>query len=89
MESKKEIQILHKTTKKLLMTVHSDSLRGADLQGMALRGAYLYEANLREADLREADLREVDLRGAYLWGARIKSSQKEELLDSLGIIIEE
>ena len=51
------------------------------------------KADLRGADLREADLREADLRGADLWradlrGAKIKITQKEDLIKAIGMIIE-
>ena len=59
-------------------------LREADLLGADLRGADLLGADLRGADLREADLREADLRGA-----KIKITQKDELLKSLKIVFEE
>ena len=69
------------------------NLRGADLWGADLREADLREANLREADLREADLqganlRDTNLQEANLWGAKVRTSQKEELIESLGIIVE-
>ncbi len=60
------------------------NLCGADLSGAELRGANLREANLCGADLCGADLREADL-----YGAKIKITQKEELLKSLKIIIED
>ena len=74
------------------------NLRGADLQEANLRGANLWEADLREvnlwgANLWEANLQEVNLQGANLrgtdlWGAKIKITQKEDLIKSLGIIVE-
>ena len=45
--------------------------------------------NLRSADLCGADLRSANLREADLWGAKIKVTQKEELLKSLSIEIKE
>jgi len=62
-------------------------LQGADLQGADLWEADLWEANLRKANLREADLQGADLQGADLWGAKIKITQKDELLKAIGIII--
>ena len=46
-------------------------------------------ADLQEADLRGADLRGADLWGVNLRGAKIKITQKEELLKSIGIKIDE
>ena len=68
--------------------------RGADLWEAALweanlRGANLQGANLRGANLQEANLRGADLRGADLRGAEIRTTQKEELLKSLGIIVKD
>ena len=60
------------------------NLREANLWGANLRGADLQGANLQGADLRGADLWEADLRGA-----KIKITQKEELIKSLGIEIME
>src|SRR3990167_8889114 len=74
----------------LLETTHREedfreaNLREADLRGADLRGANLWGANLQEADLRGANLWEADLRGA-----KIKITQKEELIKSLGIEIME
>jgi len=41
----------------------------------------------KRANLREADLQGADLQGADLWGAKIKITQKDELLKAIGIII--
>ena len=49
--------------------------------------ADLYKANLYEADLSGANLSEADLSEADLYKARIKASQKEELLKVLRIEI--
>jgi len=65
------------------------NLRRADLRGADLRRADLREANLFEAILWGANLRGADLRRADLGGAKIRVSQKEEVLKSLGIIIAE
>ena len=55
------MEIKHKITGEVLLTIEDDTLREANLRGADLRGA-----NLREADLRWADLRWADLRGANL-----------------------
>src|SRR3990167_7630276 len=65
------------------------NLRGANLQGADLREADLWEANLWGANLQGADLRGADLWEADLRGAKIKITQKEELIKSLGIEIME
>ena len=55
------MEIKHKITKEVLLTIKGDSLQGANLQGADLRWANLREANLREANLQGADLREANL----------------------------
>jgi len=64
-------------------------LRKANLQEADLRKANLWGANLQWADLQGADLQWANLQWANLWGAKIKITQKEELLKSLGIEIVE
>ena len=61
----------------------------ANLQEADLRKANLWGANLQWADLQGADLQWANLQWANLWGAKIKITQKEELLKSLGIEIVE
>ena len=63
------MEIKHKSTNKVLLTIESDTLQGADLQEADLQGADLRWANLRWANLRRANLRGADLRGANLRGA--------------------
>ena len=60
------MEIKHKLTSEVLLTIEGDSLQGADLRGANLRGANLRWADLRSADLRGADLRWADLRSADL-----------------------
>ena len=60
------MEIKHKITKEVLLTIKGDSLQGADLREADLRWANLQGANLQGADLREADLREANLREADL-----------------------
>ena len=60
------MEIKHKLTNKVLLTIEggrlqSANLRGADLQSANLRGADLQGANLRGADLQGANLRGADL----------------------------
>ena len=63
------MEIKHKITNEVLLTIEGDSLQGADLQGANLRGADLQGADLQGANLRGADLRGADLQGADLRGA--------------------
>ncbi len=66
------MEIKHKLTNEVLLTIEGDSLQGADLRGAHLQYADLRGANLREADLRGANLRWADLRGADLRGANLR-----------------
>ena len=59
------------------------NLQGANLQGANLQGAKLCKANLQGANLQGADLC-----GANLWGAKIKTTQAKNLLNAMGIIVE-
>lgn len=55
------MEIKHKLTNEVLLTIECDSLRGADL-----RYADLLQANLRCADLQGANLQGANLQGADL-----------------------
>ena len=76
------MEIKHKLTNEVLLTIRGDSLqevnlqgadlRCADLQGADLRCADLQGVNLQDADLQGADLRWADLRGANLQGANLR-----------------
>ena len=85
-----EIEIKNRFTKKEIIKGEFTSLREAveknkaDLRGADLRGANLCEANLYGANLYGANLREADL-----YRAKIKITQKEELIKTLGIKIED
>ena len=78
------MEIRHKTTNVILLTVEGNyrretNLRGADLREADLRRADLGWADLGWADLRRADLhgtdlREADLRGADLRGADLRGA---------------
>ena len=50
------MEIKHKLTNEVLLTIEGDSLQDADLRWADLRGANLRDANLRWADLRDANL---------------------------------
>ena len=55
------IEIKHKITGEVLITIDSDNLQGANLQGADLQGADLQWADLQWANLQRADLQGVDL----------------------------
>ena len=81
-----------KNIKEFLEKNKEADLWGADLREADLREADLREADLRKADLWEAnlwgaDLRKADLREADLWGAKIKITQQEDIIKSLGVVI--
>ena len=81
------IEIKNRWTCKLILTINTNNLRGADLEGANLRGADLYRAdlyranlrgaNLEGANLREADLYRADLEGANLRGANLEGANLE------------
>ena len=50
------MEIKHKLTNEVLLTIEGDSLQYADLQGANLQYANLQGANLKEANLRGANL---------------------------------
>ena len=55
------MEIKHKITNEVLLTIEGDSLQEANLQGADLQGANLREADLRWANLRWANLRDANL----------------------------
>ena len=68
------MEIKHKITNEVLLTIEDDSLQGANLQGANLQGADLQGADLQGADLQEADLQEADLQGANLREADLQEA---------------
>ena len=68
------MEIKHKITNEVLLTIEDDSLQGANLQGANLQGADLQGADLQGADLQEADLQEADLQGANLREADLQGA---------------
>ena len=68
------MEIRHKLTNEVLLTIEGDSLKGANLQCADLRYANLKEANLREANLQCADLKEANLQGADLQDANLRGA---------------
>ena len=78
------MEIKHKITNEVLLTIEGDSLREANLkwanlkwanlQGADLQGADLQGANLKWADLKWANLQGADLQGANLHGANLQGA---------------
>ena len=68
------MEIKHKLTNEVLLTIEGASLQGADLRGANLQRADLRGANLQRADLRGADLRGANLRGADLQRADLRGA---------------
>ena len=60
------MEIKHKITNEVLLTIEGDSLQGANLQRADLQEADLQGADLRWANLQGADLRWANLQGADL-----------------------
>ena len=68
------MEIKHKLTNEVLLTIEGDSLKGADLQEANLQGADLRYANLQGVDLQYANLQEANLQGADLQYANLKGA---------------
>jgi hypothetical protein len=68
------IEIKHKVSGKVLLTVECGTLSGANLSGANLSGANLYGANLSGAGLSRANLSGADLSGADLSGANLSGA---------------
>ena len=66
------MEIKHKLTSEVLLTIEGDSLQGANLKGADLQGADLKGADLQGADLRWANLQGANLQGANLQGADLR-----------------
>ena len=65
------MEIKHKITGEVLLTIEGDSLKGADLQYANLQGANLQGANLQGANLQGVNLQGANLKGANLQGANL------------------
>ena len=68
------MEIKHKLTNEVLLTIEGGSLQWADLREANLQRANLQRANLQRADLRGANLKYADLRGASLQGADLRGA---------------
>ena len=72
------MEIKHKLTNEVLLTIEGGSLQYADLREANLQGADLREANLKYADLRGANLKYADLRGANLQRASLQGADLQD-----------
>ena len=72
------MEIKHKLTNEVLLTIEGANLREANLQGANLQWADLREANLRGANLQWANLREANLREANLREANLREADLRE-----------
>ena len=86
-----KIEIKNRFTDKIIIEGEAESVKefleknwDADLQDADLRGV-----NLQDADLRGINFQDADLRDANLQGTKIRITQKEDLIKSLGIKIVE
>ncbi len=68
------MEIKHKITNEVLLTIEGDSLQGANLRGANLQEANLRGANLQYADLQEANLQEANLQYADLQYADLQEA---------------
>ena len=68
------MEIKHKITNEVLLTIEGDSLQAANLQGADLQAADLRYADLQGADLQAANLRYANLKGANLKGASLQAA---------------
>ena len=68
------MEIKHKITNEVLLTIAGDSLRAANLQEANLQYANLQGANLQYANLRYADLKGSDLKVANLQYANLQGA---------------
>ena len=72
------MEIKHKLTNEVLLTIVGDNLRWANLQEANLQGANLQEANLRWANLQEANLQGANLQEANLRWANLQEANLQE-----------
>ena len=80
-----KITIINRFTKDTIVEGEFESLRSAVVSSKK----DLYGANLSNADLSNADLCSANLHGADLSNAEIKISQRDDLIKSLKLVIEE
>ena len=80
----KKYTIKNRYTDKIIAEMEAESLKEVVVKNKA----NLQEADLCGADLWEANLQGANLQGANLWGAKIKTTQAKNLLNAMGIIVE-
>ena len=68
------MEIKHKITNEVLLTIEGDSLQGANLKGSNLQYANLKGADLKWANLKGSNLQYANLKGADLKWANLKGS---------------
>ena len=68
------MEIKHKLTNEVLLTIEGDSLQGANLQGANLQGADLRLANLKGTNLKGTNLKGANLKGANLQWANLQGT---------------
>ena len=85
------MEIKHKLTNEVLLTIVGDNLQGVNLKGVNLQytnlqGADLQGVNLRWANLQGANLRGADLQGADLQGVNLRWANLREANLPTGVI---
>ena len=68
------IEIKHRYTNEVILTVDSDALVGVDLSNRDLRGCDLSNSDLRDSNLSGSNLSGSDLRGSNLSGSNLINS---------------
>ena len=95
----KKYTIKNRYTDKIIAEMEAESLKEVVVKNKAnlqeaklckanIQGADLCGANLQGANLLEANLWGANLQGANLQGAKIKTTQAKNLLNAMGIIVE-
>ena len=82
------MDILHRYTKEVIYSSNKETIKEAVIEAVAAK-ANLSKANLSGVNLAWMDLSGMDLSGADLFGARIKTTQKDSLLEALHIKFED
>jgi uncharacterized protein YjbI with pentapeptide repeats len=76
---KKKYQIKNRYINKIIVEMEAENFKEVVTKN---------KANLQGADLQGVNLRRASLWGANLWRAKIKITQKEDLIKCLGVTIE-
>src|SRR3990167_5292222 len=80
-----EFENLKDALEKNKSDLRGSDLSGSDLRGSDLRGCDLRRSDLSGCDLSGCDLRGCDLRESNLSGIKIKVTQVNKIIKSLGI----